>query len=129
MIVGIAQQSVPFLGGTLYVAPLGTFFHALDASGQGSLALTMPLSPTWNGLDTPFHGVLIRAPVVERVGDGVDILAAVDGRPVLCASGAVMVASFHPELSGDARIHQLFFEQITVRRGSVPGETNSPGAR
>jgi hypothetical protein len=59
VIVGIAQQSVPFLGGTLYVAPLGTFFHALDASGQGSLALTMPLSPTWNGLEVHAQAVYL----------------------------------------------------------------------
>ena len=62
------------------------------------------------GLDEPFHGVFIRAPVVEWVGDGVEVLGTVDGRPVLCRQGAVVVASFHPEMSGDGRIHGRFLE-------------------
>lgn len=62
------------------------------------------------GLDEPFHGVFIRAPVVERVGDAVEVLAAVDGRPVLCRQGRVVVAAFHPEMSGDDRIHGRFLD-------------------
>ncbi len=62
------------------------------------------------GLDEPFHGVFIRAPVVERVGDGVEVLAAVDGQPVLCRQGRVVVAAFHPEMSGDDRIHGRFLD-------------------
>jgi 5'-phosphate synthase pdxT subunit len=62
------------------------------------------------GLDEPFHGVFIRAPVVEWVGDGVEVLATVDSRPVLCRQGAVVVASFHPEMSGDGRIHGRFLD-------------------
>ena len=60
----------------------------------------------------PFEASFIRAPVVERVGEGVDVLAEVDGRPVLCASGPVMVAAFHPELSDDLRIHRRFLEEV-----------------
>ena len=63
------------------------------------------------GLDELFHGVFIRAPVVDWVGDGVEVLAAVDGRPVLCRQGAVVVASFHPEMSGDGRIHGRFLDR------------------
>ena len=63
-----------------------------------------------DGLDEPFHGVFIRAPVVDRVGDDVEILATVDGAPVLCLQGTVMVSSFHPEMSGDARIHARFLD-------------------
>ena len=62
------------------------------------------------GLDEPFHGVFIRAPVVDRVGDDVEVLATIDGAPVLCLQGAVMVSSFHPEMSGDARIHARFLD-------------------
>ena len=54
--------------------------------------------------------VFIRAPVIERVGEGVDVLADVDGRPVLCRQGPVLAAAFHPELSDDPRLHQLFLE-------------------
>ncbi len=55
-----------------------------------------------------FPAVFIRAPVVERVGEGVEVLARVDSRPVLCRQGNVTVAAFHPELSGDLRLHRLF---------------------
>ena len=56
----------------------------------------------------PFHAVFIRAPYVERVGPSVEVLASVDDHPVLCRQGSTVVAAFHPELSGDPRIHQLF---------------------
>jgi 5'-phosphate synthase pdxT subunit len=65
------------------------------------------------GLDeAPVHAVFIRAPVVERVGDGVHVLAEVGGRPVACRQGAVVVTSFHPELSEDLRVHELFVRQV-----------------
>ncbi|MEY2399575.1 MAG: pyridoxal 5-phosphate synthase pdxT subunit [Actinomycetota bacterium] len=60
----------------------------------------------------PFDAVFIRAPRVERVGDAVEVLAAIDDEPVLCRSGSIVVASFHPELSGDTRIHELFLEGV-----------------
>jgi len=56
----------------------------------------------------PFDAVFIRAPFVERAGDGVEVLAAVDGHPVLCRQGAVVASAFHPELSNDLRVHALF---------------------
>jgi 5'-phosphate synthase pdxT subunit len=58
----------------------------------------------------PFPAVFIRAPVVERIGPDVAVLATVRGRPVLCRQGPVVVAAFHPELSGDLRIHKRFVE-------------------
>ncbi len=57
-----------------------------------------------------FPAVFIRAPVVERVGEGVEVLASVDGHPVLCRQGPVLAAAFHPELSHDLRLHQRFLE-------------------
>jgi pyridoxal 5'-phosphate synthase pdxT subunit len=70
-----------------------------------------------DGLDEPFDASFIRAPVVERVGDDVTVLARVDDRPVLCTSGPVMVAAFHPELpatdgTSDLRIHRRFLEEV-----------------
>lgn len=59
-----------------------------------------------------FPAVFIRAPAVERVGEGVEVLAEVDGQPVLCRQGAVLVSAFHPELSGDLRLHSLFLAQV-----------------
>ena len=64
------------------------------------------------GLDAPFHAVFIRAPVVERAGDAVEVDATVDGHPVLCRQGPIMVAAFHPELSGDSRIHERFLQEV-----------------
>jgi 5'-phosphate synthase pdxT subunit len=64
------------------------------------------------GLDRPFHAVFIRAPDVERVGADVDVLAHVDGRTVLCRQGPVLVAAFHPELTDDDRMHELFLESV-----------------
>ena len=60
----------------------------------------------------PVDAVFIRAPFVERVGDGVEVLAAVDGHAVLCRQGNVLVSAFHPELSDDLRIHRLFLEGV-----------------
>jgi len=61
--------------------------------------------------EAPVHAVFIRAPVVERVGPEVEILAAVEeGRPVACRQGNVLVTSFHPELSPDLRLHELFLK-------------------
>ena len=60
----------------------------------------------------PFHGVFIRAPKVERVGPGVDVLAEHDGVPVLLRHGPILVASFHPELTADARLHALFASMV-----------------
>ncbi len=60
------------------------------------------------GLDEPFHAVFIRAPKIETVGDGVVVLAEHDGTPVMVGHGNITVASFHPEISGDARLHAQF---------------------
>jgi len=60
----------------------------------------------------PLHATFIRAPFVDRVGAGVEVLAAVDGHPVLCRQGPVLAAAFHPELGDDARLHQLFLDLV-----------------
>jgi 5'-phosphate synthase pdxT subunit len=65
--------------------------------------------------EAPVHAVFIRAPIVERVGPGVEILSAVDhGWPVACRQGNVMVTSFHPELEPDLRMHELFVRQVAA---------------
>jgi 5'-phosphate synthase pdxT subunit len=58
----------------------------------------------------PFEGVFIRAPVIETVGGEVETLATHDERPVLVRQGSIWAATFHPELSGDLRLHQRFVE-------------------
>jgi 5'-phosphate synthase pdxT subunit len=60
----------------------------------------------------PVHAVFIRAPVVERVSADVEVLATVDGQPVLCRQGTVLAAAFHPELGDDLRLHELFLHEV-----------------
>ena len=60
----------------------------------------------------PIDAVFIRAPFVERAGAGVEVLATVDGHPVLCRQGNILVSAFHPELSDDRRVHQLFVDSL-----------------
>lgn len=59
------------------------------------------------GIEEPFHAVFIRAPWIETMGAGVEVLASVDGHPVMVRQGAILATSFHPELTGDARLHRL----------------------
>ena len=89
------------------------FFGAIDLTVRrnafGRQVDSFETSLDVEGLDGPgFDAVFIRAPFVERAGDGVEVLATVDGHPVLCRSGAVLVSAFHPELSDDLRVHSLF---------------------
>jgi 5'-phosphate synthase pdxT subunit len=63
-----------------------------------------------SGFDDPFIAVFIRAPVIERVGEGVEVLATSDDVPVLVRQGSLVAASFHPEMTGDARLHEMFVE-------------------
>ncbi len=64
------------------------------------------------GEDEPLRGVFIRAPRVAEVGPGVEVLAELDGEPVLLRDGRVLVASFHPELTGDTRVHERFLDLV-----------------
>jgi len=65
-----------------------------------------------------FHGVFIRAPRIERVGEDVEVLGSFNDEPVLVRQGNVLAASFHPELSNDARLHE-YFVSITANRKKV----------
>jgi 5'-phosphate synthase pdxT subunit len=60
----------------------------------------------------PLRGVFIRAPRVRDHGTGVEVLAELDGEPVLLRQGRFLVASFHPELTEDTRVHELFLDQV-----------------
>ncbi|CAN5781706.1 MAG: pyridoxal 5'-phosphate synthase glutaminase subunit PdxT [Acidimicrobiia bacterium] len=64
------------------------------------------------GLDEPFRAVFIRAPWVVKVGDGVEVLATVDGHPVMVEDRHLMATSFHPELTGDSRLHQRLVDLV-----------------
>jgi 5'-phosphate synthase pdxT subunit len=64
------------------------------------------------GEDEPLRGVFIRAPRVVETGPEVEVLAELDGEPVLLRQGRVMVAAFHPELTEDTRLHERFLELV-----------------
>jgi 5'-phosphate synthase pdxT subunit len=62
--------------------------------------------------DAPLEMVFIRAPKIEHVGEGVEVLASEGDDPVMVRQGRAMAATFHPELSGDTRVHQAFLELV-----------------
>lgn len=64
------------------------------------------------GLTEPFHAVFIRAPWIEKVGSDVEVLSEVDDHPVMVRQGRILATSFHPELTSDGRIHQMFLDSI-----------------
>ena len=68
------------------------------------------------GGDAPLRAVFIRAPWIEEVGPQVEVLAEVDGHPVLAREGRFLVAAFHPELTDDTRLHELFLETVEEGR-------------
>ena len=65
-----------------------------------------------DGSEQLIHAVFIRAPWVEKVSDSVEVLASVDAHPVAVRSKTALATSFHPELTGDHRIHRYFIEQV-----------------
>ena len=71
------------------------------------------------------HGVFIRAPWVEQVGAGVEVLARVGEHPVAVRQGHLLATSFHPELTGDGRVHALFVQQV---RHSMRAQETAEGA-
>jgi 5'-phosphate synthase pdxT subunit len=78
-------------------------------SFEADLDLTSGGAPVPGG---PFHAVFIRAPIIESAGPDVEVLARVGDRPVLARQGPAVVASFHPELTADLRLHRLFLSPL-----------------
>jgi 5'-phosphate synthase pdxT subunit len=66
-------------------------------------------------LDEPVHAVFIRAPWIEEHGPGVEVLASVEGHPVAAREGDITVVAFHPELSGERRLHAQFLDRVRAR--------------
>jgi pyridoxal 5'-phosphate synthase pdxT subunit len=99
------REAVP-LGGIDMTVRRNAFGRQVD-SFEGDIAFT--------GLDEPVHAVFIRAPWVERVGEGVQVLARAVGHPVAVRQGPVLATAFHPEMTGDRRIHQLFVDIVSGR--------------
>jgi pyridoxal 5'-phosphate synthase pdxT subunit len=62
----------------------------------------------------PLHAVFIRAPWVEEVGDGVEVLAEVDGHPVAVRQGSILAVAFHPELTDETRLHEWLVARVQM---------------
>lgn len=94
-------------------------FGVLDATvrrnGYGRQRDSFETELAVAGLDDPLHGVFIRAPRIETVGPDVEVLAAHHDVPVLVRQGPVLAAAFHPELTGDGRLHAQFVELVHHR--------------
>ena len=75
--------------------------------------------------DEPLRAVFIRAPWVERVGPGVEVLASYKGHPVAIREGGVLACAFHPELAGDSRLHALFMAMTTSAQSRVREEAET----
>ena len=72
--------------------------------------------------------VFIRAPIIERVGAGVEVLAESEGRPVLVREGNVLVATFHPELTSDTTVHEYFLRMAADKPGAALEPAQTKGA-
>ena len=91
---------------------LGLVDLAVDRNAYGRQVASFEADLELEGEDEPLRGVFIRAPRVRDVGPGVEVLAELDGEPVLLREGRFLVASFHPELTGDTRVHERFLELV-----------------
>jgi pyridoxal 5'-phosphate synthase pdxT subunit len=94
---------------------LGVMDVALTRNAYGRQIASFESDISVKGLAKPLHAVFIRAPVIEKVGAGVEVLASHEARPVLVREGPLLGATFHPEIGGDPRIHLMFVEM--TKRG------------
>ncbi len=91
-----------------------------NAFGRQNESAEVPLSIPVLG-EQPFPAIFIRAPWIERVGPGVEVLATYEGHGVMVRAANVLATSFHPELTGDSRVHRYFLEML----GAVGMDTSA----
>ncbi len=91
---------------------LGAVDIEVDRNAYGRQVASFEADLALAGDDEPLRGVFIRAPRVREVGSEVEVLAEHDGEPVLLRQGRFIVASFHPELTDDTRVHERFLELV-----------------
>ena len=93
-------------------AHLGLVDVDVERNGYGRQVASFEADLALDGQEKPLRGVFIRAPRVTDAGAEVEVLAAHDGVPVLLRQGRFLVASFHPELTDDTRVHEKFLELV-----------------
>jgi pyridoxal 5'-phosphate synthase pdxT subunit len=91
---------------------LGAVDIEVDRNAYGRQVASFEADLALAGDEEPLRGVFIRAPRVRDVGQDVEVLAELDGEPVLLREGRFVVASFHPELTDDTRVHERFLELV-----------------
>ena len=91
---------------------LGAVDIEVDRNAYGRQVASFEADLVLAGDVEPLRGVFIRAPRVREVGPAVEVLAELDGEPVLLREGRVIVASFHPELTDDTRVHERFLDLV-----------------
>jgi 5'-phosphate synthase pdxT subunit len=91
---------------------LGAVDIEVDRNAYGRQVASFEADLALTGDIEPLRGVFIRAPRVREVGPAVEVLAELDGEPVLLREGRVIVASFHPELTDDTRVHERFLDLV-----------------
>jgi pyridoxal 5'-phosphate synthase pdxT subunit len=91
---------------------LGLMDLEVDRNAYGRQVASFEADLQLDGDDEPLRGVFIRAPRVRDVGPDMEVLAEHDGEPVLLRQGRFLVASFHPELTEDTRVHELFLDRV-----------------
>ncbi|HUA20994.1 MAG TPA: pyridoxal 5'-phosphate synthase glutaminase subunit PdxT [Bryobacteraceae bacterium] len=96
-------------------ASLGLMDIGIERNGYGrQLDSRIARLEGLNGsLDGDLEAVFIRAPIIRRIGKGVNVLASYQGDPVLVEQGRHLIATFHPELTFDSRVHRLFLQKVT----------------
>lgn len=93
-------------------AHLGLVDVEVERNGYGRQVASFEADLVLEGDEQPLRGVFIRAPRVTEAGPEVEVLASHDGVPVLLRQGRFLVSSFHPELTGDTRVHERFLELV-----------------
>jgi pyridoxal 5'-phosphate synthase pdxT subunit len=93
-------------------AHLGLVDVKVERNGYGRQLASFEADLELEGESEPLRGVFIRAPRVSAAGPDVEVLASHAGEPVLLRQGRFLVASFHPELTGDSRVHERFLELV-----------------
>jgi 5'-phosphate synthase pdxT subunit len=92
--------------------PLGAIDMTVRRNAFGRQVDSFEEDIAFDGLDGPMHAVFIRAPWVERVGPSVEVLARAAGHPVAVRQGRMLATAFHPEMTGDRRVHRLFVDSL-----------------
>lgn len=96
---------------------LGLLDLEVSRNAYGRQVASFEADLVLDGDEEPLRGVFIRAPRVADAGPDVEVLAELDGEPVLLREGRVLVAAFHPELTGDTRVHQRFLDLVREESG------------